>query len=138
MIHIIESKKKSTREPKSYLSKFERNIKNVEIKNPPDYIFIYVENEKYKSLIREIMIKKKIKIKYEIIIKEISEEALEIKKYIAIDCPRKIGKKRNLPKYVAKNLITIWCNKISLLKYTNQLLKEKFKIKNIIQHLMKK
>ena len=124
-------KKIKSRSYKHYFSKFERTIKNVEIKNPPDYMFIYVENEKHKISIEKIMIKKKIKVKYKIIVKEISEEALEIKKYIASNCNRKV-EKRKLPENVAKNLITVWCNKISLLKYTNELLKEQINLNNCI------
>ena len=58
-------------------------------------------------------------------------EALEIKKYIASDCNRKLSISK-LPENVAKDLITVWCNKISLLKYTNELLKEQFNINNCI------
>ena len=56
---------------------------------------------------------------------------MEIKKYIASNCNRKV-EKRKLPENVAKNLITVWCNKISLLKYTNELLKEQINLNNCI------
>jgi len=87
-------------------------------------VYIYVNDEKIKLELGNIIDScKKIYTNrlplLEVRLQNISEEAKEIKQYIASDCGRKNG--RMLNNNTAKELIQIWCNKISLLKSTYDL-----------------